>query len=356
VVRYILIPLVALTVAEPSAQRPNIQNGNVQTRPAASLTREVSAAGSSGTPVWIAWSVPMVPGDRSLCSTWSDGFSFVRGETLGPMAGSRPTAPTPPAGPVRLDSGTALVLLVRVIDGRPERIRSIGDDCPIDATDVTVHWLTGVSPAESVQYLDSLTRSDALNISTNRRVAEAAVAAIALHQDAAATPVLERLSSAATADAGLRRQAASGLSAHRGAPGLDRVAALIAAERNRDLRRSFVGALAQSPQDKAVGVLLNIARADADPGVRGEAALRYIRRAGEPGLSTALQLLEKDPDEDVKRRIVSGIGSLPEAIAAPALIQLAKTHSSVTVRKEAVSTLGRFSDPQARALLEELLK
>ncbi len=168
--------------------------------------------------------------------------------------------------------------------------------------------------------------------------------------------MLDRLSSTATADGALRRQAASGLAAHRGAEGFDRVVALIKNERGRDLRRSFVGALAQSPNEKATSVLLEIARTDADASVRGEAAMRYIRRAGQPALSTALAMLDKEPDDEVKRRVISGIGSLPEPVAAPALIQLAKTHPSVVVRKDAVSALGRFSDPQARALLEELLR
>jgi HEAT repeat protein len=103
-------------------------------------------------------------------------------------------------------------------------------------------------------------------------------------------------------------------------------------------------------------VLLDIARTDTDAGVRGEAIGRYIRRAGQSSVATALAILDKDPSDDVKRRILSGIGSLPESVAAPALVQLARTHPSVVVRKDAVSALGRLNDPQARALLEELLR
>ncbi len=345
-----------LALSAVEGQRPNIQNGRVETRAATAIEREIAAVGTSASPVWVAWSVPMVAGDRNVCSTWSDGNTFVRGETLERTDGSRPTQFAPPSGPVRLEGGTSLVVLVRVIDGRLERLRSIGDDCPVDAGGATIHWLTGVTPAESVKYLDGLTRADALNVGTTRRLAESAVSAMALHQDASALPVLDRLSSTATADAALRRQAASGLAAHRGAEGFDRVVALIKTERGRDLRRSFVGALAQSPNEKATSVLLEIARTDADASVRGEAAMRYIRRAGQPALSTALAMLDKETDDEVKRRVIAGIGSLPESVAAPTLIQLAKTHPSVVVRKDAVSALGRFSDPQARALLEDLLR
>jgi len=355
-VRRVALIVLAMSVVDLAAQRPNIQNGRVETRAATAIAREIAAVGTSASPVWVAWSVPMVPGDRNLCSTWSDGNTFVRGETLERTDGSRPTPFAPASGPVRLEGGTSLVVLARVVDGRLERLRSIGDDCPVDAGGATINWLTGVTPAESVKYLDGLTRADALNVSATRRLAEAAVSALALHQDPSALPVLDRLSSTATADSTLRRQAASGLAAHRGTQGFDRVVALIKNERGRDLRRSFVGALAQSPDEKATAVLLEIARTDADASVRGEAAMRYVRRAGASALPTALAMLDKEPDDDVKRRVVSGIGSLPEPVAAPALIQLAKTHPSVVVRKDAVSALGRFSDPQARALLEELLR
>jgi hypothetical protein len=359
-----LLIVLALTVAGHGAlglsaaegQRPNIQNGRVETRAATSIATEVAAVGTSATPVWVAWSVPMVAGDRHLCSNWSDGYTFVRGETLERTDGSRPTPLAPSSAPVRLEGGTSLVVLARVIDNRLERLRSIGDDCPVDAAGATIRWLTGIAPAESVKYLDGLTRVATLNVSATRRLAEAAVSALGFHGDPSALPVLDRLSSTATPDGALRRQAATALAAHRGVQGFDRVVALIRSERGRDLRRSFVGALALSPHEQATDMLLEIARTDADAVVRGEAAMRYIRRAGRPALSTALAMLDKDPDDEVKRRVISGIGSLPETVAAPALIQLGRTHPNVVVRKAAVSALGRFSDPQARALLEELLR
>ena len=344
------------TVATVGAEQQNIQNGRVETRAATSIAREIAAVGTTASPVWVAWSVPMVTGDRQLCSSWSDGYTFVRGETLERTDGARTSQLSPPAGPARLEAGTSLVVLARVVDGRLERLRTTGDDCPVDAGGTTVRWLTGVSPAESVQFLDGLTRAEALNVTTNRRLAEAAVSALTLHQDPSALPVLDRLSSTATTDGNLRRQAASGLAAHRGAPGFERVVALVKNERSRDMRRNLVSALAQSPHEKAADVLLDIARTDADSGVRGEAVVRYIRRTGQPSLATALAILDKDPDDEVKRRVISGIASLPESVAAPALVQLARAHANVMVRKEALSALGRFKDPQATALLEELLR
>ena len=347
--------LLFTAVAGLGAQQPTIQNGRVETRTVTSIGREVSAVGASASPVWVAWSVPMVAGDRSLCSTWSDGYTVVRGETLEPRNDSRPPQFPAPTGPARLEAGTSLVVFARLLNGQVERIRTIGDDCQVDAGGTTIHWLTGVTPGESLQYLDSLTRAESLNVGAARRVAESAVTAIALHREAGADAILDRLTGPSAADA-LRRQAASGLGAHRGAHGFDRLMGLIRDERNRDLRRHFVSALSQNADGRAMDALLGIARADADASVRAEAASRYIRRAGAASLTTALTLLDQDADESVKRRIVSSIGALPEPAATPALIQLAKAHPNVTVRKNAVAALARSNDPQAKALLEDLLR
>jgi HEAT repeat protein len=297
----------------------------------------------------------MVDGDPNVCSTWGDGRVFVRGETLEarPLGSQPPQFPTA-AGPARLESGTAVVVLARMVEGRLERLRAIGDDCPIDAGGRTVYWLNGITPAESVRYLDGLTRSDALNISTNRRIAESALAAIALHRDPAATAVLDRLSGR-EGDRLLRRQAASALARTRGAHGFERVSALLKDESDRDMRQALVSALGESPQPAATDALLALAKADTNGTVRAEAAYRYVRRAGQAGLQAALALLNTDTDDNVKRRVVSAIALLPAPTSSPVLIELARTNPSLVVRKEAVSALGRSKDTGAVQFLEELV-
>jgi hypothetical protein len=338
------------------APQPLVHNGRVDMRPAADIGRAISAAGAGADPAWVGWQVPMVPGDRNLCSTWSDGASVVRVEALEARAGGRPPAASPPSsGPVAIERGTSLVLLARVVDGRLERLRAIGDDCQIDAGGRAVHWLTGITPAASIEYLDALTRAEPLGVGTNRRIADTAVFAIGLHDSPAAMPVLERLTGRTT-DAGLRRQAASMLASARGQAGFERVQALVRDEPDRQLRQHFVGALAQSPESETTDVLLGLAQSDVDAGVRAEAASRFIRRAGPAGLEPALRIVDTDADDGVRRRIVSAIGTLAANAGTPTLIRLARTHASLNVRKEAVAALGRSNDPAARELLEELLK
>jgi hypothetical protein len=338
------------------AQQPLVENGRVEMRAATTIEREIAAAGRGADPAWVAWQAPMVAGDRNLCSTWSDGIWTVRGESLEPRTPGTPPAPIArPPGPVAIERGTSLVILARVAAGALERLRVIADDCPIDAGGRTIHWLTGVAPAESVRYLDSLTRVEPLGVGPNRRHADAAIVAISLHADPAADAALDRLT-ARTADAHLRRQAASALATGRGASGLARLRALIRDEPDRGQRQHFVAALAASPDAGVPGELLALARTDADAQIRGEAAYRYVRRQGAAGVVEALALVEREADDTVRRRLVSAIGSLPNDAGTPALVTLARTHSNLAVRKEAVAALGRSRDPRARQVIEELLK
>src|SRR5215207_7466875 len=130
---------VVLPLRLPPLPQQQIQNGKLETRRAAAIDREIAALAASPDPVWVMWRVPMVDGDRNMCSWYSDRDGMTRGHMLDYSVGNtviggstRPQI-APPTGPVQLESGTQLVVLARLLDGRLERLRTIGDDCPIDA-------------------------------------------------------------------------------------------------------------------------------------------------------------------------------------------------------------------------------
>src|SRR5437870_2064886 len=129
---------------------PQIQNGRVETRPSTALDRDIGSivAGSSADAVWAGWKVPIVDGQRGGCSTYSNDNYFVRGDYLenGPFFNGQFMPMAPPAGAVQIEAPTELVVLVRAIEGKIERLRAVGADCPLDAGGRTVYWLQGVQP------------------------------------------------------------------------------------------------------------------------------------------------------------------------------------------------------------------
>jgi len=235
---------------------PQIQNGRVEPRPGTSIDREITAA-SSGNPSWIAWRVQMVAGDRDLCSWYSDRLGTVRGlmmdDERGLLDSSRPQIAAP-AGPKPIEAGTGLIVLLRLVDGSVERIRTAGDDCPIDAGGRTVGWMSNVTPAESLRFLNAVASvsTDRSMLDLERQMATLAVRAIGLHADASANTLLETIATK-NSDSSVRQQAATSLGAYRGPAGVAALTRLLAAApvnpaRASDDRRNLVVSLGQSPR------------------------------------------------------------------------------------------------------------
>jgi hypothetical protein len=356
--RVMTAAIVAFATSVAFAQQPPVQNGQVTTKAATSIDREIAAVARNADPVWLAWRVPMVDGERNLCSTWySDRSGYARGDVLEPPE-SGMTAPkiAPPTGPVALEGGTGLVVLVRVLDGRVERVRSLSDDCPMDAGGRAFTWLTGITSTESLRFLETMVRQDNVPLEQQRRFNDAAASAIALHRDPAADTILDRMITS-DSDSEARRRAATWLAQMRGAHGLATLKAAIGTEKDPATRRSFVQSLGQSRQPGTADALLALAQTDADPRVRAEAVYWYPQRAGMAGVPAVLAVIDKDPDDNVKKRAVSGVGRLPNDQGVQTLIDLAKApRTSTVVRKEAVTALGQLKDPRAVAFLEQLLR
>jgi HEAT repeat protein len=347
-----LVLLAAVAVA----QQPSIQNGRVETRQATSIEREVAAAAASE-PVWLGWRVPIVDGERGGCSTYISDDYFSYGAWLEGMSG-RPPQMAQPAGPVPIEAGTGLVVLLRIVDGRVERLRTYGDDCPLDAGGRTLRWLDGVTPAESIRYLETLTRlegTSTLSYSARQSQARTALSAIASHRDAAADAVVDRMAAGGTDEGSLRSHARSLLGRWRGAHGVTTLQQLLKTDTNADARRQLVSSLAQSRQPGVIEALRTLTR-DADDKVRGEAVYYWAVRSGANAAGELVGLIAGESSDAVRGRAVSAMARWPQGAGVPHLITLARTSPSAAVRKQAVSSLSSSTDPRAIAYMEELLK
>jgi HEAT repeat protein len=353
----------AVGPAPPEAvQDPQVQNGRTEHRPVTSIARDLVAVGGGAEPVWVGWLVPMVAGERDLCNWYSNPSVTVRGffADAGQTGTTRPQI-APPTGPVPLEAGTRLLVLARMLDGRLDRLRTLTDDCPIDAGGRTIYWLDGVTPASSLAWLESLTALDAatvadrLTLDARRSTATSAVSAIALHADAGADAMLDRLAGSGT-DASLRRQAASRMAAYRGATGFAALQRLLASETDLAMRRSVVSALGQTRQPGTPDLMLGLARDDRDPRARGEAAAAYLRLAGSTGIPPAMALVTPETPDAVSSRVVSGLANLPDDQGVPSLMTIARSGLSLPVRRSALAALGRSDQPAAGEALLALAR
>jgi len=355
----VLIPLTAV------AQQPQIQNGRVETRQVSSIDKDVTALGATSTdPIWVAWREPMIDGRRNMCSWYSDDTypNGIRGNVLEQFnsvdvnGNFKPPQITPPTGPVPLEGGTTLVIMARIVNSRVERMRTFSDDCPLDANGRTVYMLTGVSVADSLKFLETLTHPDYSTMirSGADGLVSSAVSAIGLHRGPEADAILDRL--ATDSDSNVRRQAIGQLADARTAHGFETLKRLLDTEKSVDVRRSLANAIARTRQPQTADLLLGLAHNDADEQVRGDAAYNLAARGGERMVPEIVKIANTDGSTNVRQRAISGLGTLPPDISLPPLMQLARDGHDMNVRKQAIQQLGHSKDPRAAAFLQELLK
>ena len=180
------------------AQQPQIQNGAVETRKSTSLDRDITTISASASePVWVGWRETAINGWGNNCCWYSDDNYMSRGCTVEPtvpntrgFAGMNVPDPRPqfpaPSGPAKLEAGTDVLVMLRIVDKHVERIRTFSDDCPLDAGGRKVYWLDGVPAADSVKYLSSLIElKDVAGTPTDlrRRINSSAISAIGMHHD-----------------------------------------------------------------------------------------------------------------------------------------------------------------------------
>lgn len=330
--------LIALSSVPLAAQQPKIINARLETRSgadgASGIRRLISAQTS---PAWIAYSVPILPGDRQIgCGDWN---------------GSGNSADHP----VRLEGPTALVVLFRVENKSVDRIRAGNPDCELDAGGLPFFWLTDVKPAESIALLSSIVAERAAETERYRGPsANSVVMLIALHRDPVADQVLESLLAAAQPEP-IRDQALFWLATSRGKRGFDLVKRVTAQDPSQRVRERAIFSLSNSKEPDAVPALLDFAKNDRDPKIREKALFWLARKAGKKEAAAIAASAGNDPDARVKKRAVMALQQLPNREGVPLLIELARTNKDPEIRKQAMISLGETHDPRATSFFQEVL-
>ena len=257
-----LATFLMISIAAAATAQPRVTNGELKTAPPAGrLTRASldALAGTLGT-AWVGYGVPLVTGDRWICDgITSDGVSPDRGA----------------ADVMLLEGPRVLHVLFRTSGGRVDRIRIASEDCTLDAGGLTVHWLAGVTPSDSVAVLSTF-----LTAASTNRLADGALTALAMHREPAA---LERLLAAARAGdtTHLRGQALFWLAQRAGEQAVGAISEAIANDPETDVKKRAVFALSQLPRDEGVPRLIEVARTNANPAVRKQ-AMFWLGQTGDP--------------------------------------------------------------------------
>jgi hypothetical protein len=247
--RYALAAACALVAATAFAQTPTLVNGRLESRPAAQpVEREITAIISQAPgPAWVAYAVPVNSRDREAGCWASDGIS---GRTR--------------VGPLKLEGPETIFILYRIVDRGVQQVRIASSECPLDTGGLTLYWLTGVRPSDSVDWLATLATG-----AGSRTLANSATMAIALHGEPRATDRLIALARDAESSA-VRGTALFWVAQRAG----DKAAGTITQaleDPETEVRKKAVFALSQLPKDEGVPKLIEVARNHRDAAIRRQA-------------------------------------------------------------------------------------
>jgi HEAT repeat protein len=249
-----------------------------------------------------------------------------------------------------------------------------------------VYWAGRISNEESLNYLKSLVDSPAPEIN---RLAERAIFAIALHDDARVDsmliemirrPVAEPLRSRAIYWLGntpesqtkntlfteivrnnqestdVRQSAMSALAMSRSAATLSLLQNLFETMTTHELkRRALTGIARNDNSDVAATYLIRVAETEKDIDLRKSAIANLGRIAGQKSLGALTSTVDGDTEIELQKQAVIAIGRRSKDEAIPILIRTARNHPKMPIRKLAIQMLGQTGDERAVAFFRELL-
>lgn len=355
----ILAMVLAAALVATAEERPQTANGKVvEQAQSGTLAETMQRLARGGQTMWVGYSVPVIAGERHLCC-FNARSEFRSNRQC--------------CGGCRLESGSAdnfvgdrinhcvapdfdsFFVLARVASGQVEKIRPASADCGLDLGGLTLDWLGAAKPTESVVWLAGFVPAYGSEERARKRLADNALTAIALHQDASAEAVLERFM-APQQPRKLREQAAFWLGSARGQQGFEAVRNAMRNDGDAKFREEATFALAESEVPEAERELIRVARHDSDREARSQALFWLAQKAGLKAAGPINDAIENDPDTEVKKKAVFALSEMDRNEGVPLLIQVARTNKNPVVRKEAVFWLGQSDDPRALDYIESILK
>ena len=330
----IILPALLLAIAAPEASV------------AQDLAGRIASAQKSGGSSWVSWSVPSAIDGNACC--WNDRESrasqtcSLTSNSYGMNMSSDDGRPGDPT----------LVIYAHVADGAVDKLRVYSASCRVDRAGALVQDIAGVNPAESVAYLAGLVKGSEDDRATKRRT-DGALSAIAMHDDHSADAVLERIAREGETKQ-LRHSAAFWLGNTRERAGYDALVRLRSSD-NASFREHLTFCFSQSKVAEAPAALIDMAKNDPSPRVRGQALFWIAQKARKKVDADVIRAATDDPDAEVKKKAVFALSQIPNGEGVPDLIRVAQENKSHEVRKQAMFWLGQSKDPRALAFFEKIL-
>jgi HEAT repeat protein len=343
--------LLGFTTVALAAQTPQVTNAKLETASAAAgLEAALHQAGARGQqPVWVAWSVPMIAGQRTMCCFSHDGHFKNITRTPCHLEGRNQSWGSTDRDAVVGDQD--LMVLARVQGREIEKVRALSVSCPLDADGRRFVWLDGAKPEESVALMAKTARAGA---GRSKKPSEEALMALSYHRNARADDALEDLASAPHSE-DLREDALFWIGQNRRERGAQFLTRVMNSDPDEDIREKAIFSLSQSDVPGAADAIIRVSREDRSAEVRGE-ALFWLAQMNDPKASDAIfHAIDHDREMEVKKKGVFALTQLDKGGGIPHLIRLVRESPHREIRKEALFWLAQSKDPAALKYLDRVL-
>ncbi len=249
-----------------------------------------------------------------------------------------------------------------------------------------VYWAGRINNEDSLNYLKSIVDSTAPEMT---RLADRAIFALALHDDARVDAMLTEMIRRPVAESArnraihwlgytpeslakntlfaeivrnpqenteARNAAMTSLAMSRSPAALTLLQTLFETVQTRELKRRAIGGIARNDNsDGAATYLIRVAETEKDVELRKSAIANLGRIAGQKSLGALTGTIDGDADLELQRQAVVAIGRRAKDEAVPILIRIARNHPKMPLRKAAIQVLGQTGDERAVAFFSELL-
>jgi len=332
---------------------PKTENAKVEQRAVSgSFAQTVDVwAKATSRAQWLGYAVPAASDDRQICcGDWHDGACGtcrLEGSDHGGSINLR-------GDKVKLEGPRNLIVLLRAENGRIGKIRTVSEDCTIDAGGLEFTWLHDVNAADSVKYLERFVAAQEFEADGHDRLSRGALSAVALTADPSADRSIANFV-AADKPEGLRKEAAFWAGEARGAPGFALLKRMARSDPSTEVRAQVTFALSISRESDTVEEMIRMAHEDTSTHVRGQALFWLAQKAGKKAASTITGAIDNDPDTEVKKKAVFALSQMPKDEGVPRLIEVAENNRNAEVRKQAMFWLGQSNDPRALQFFEKVL-
>jgi hypothetical protein len=338
----------------PAPTPPKTENAKVEQRAVTgSFAQTVDTwAKASGSAQWLGYALPAASDDRQICcGDWHDGAcgpcrleDSDHGSSNINLRGDK----------VKLEGPRSLIILMRAENGRIGKLRTVSEDCTIDAGGLRVTWLSEVNPEDSVKYLQKFVAAEEFEERGHDRLSRGALAAIAMTSDPSADLAITTFV-APDKPEGLRKEAAFWAGEARGAAGFALLKRMAKSDPSAEVRAHVTFALSISRENEAVDEMIRMAHEDISTHVRGQALFWLAQKAGKKAASTITGAIDNDPDTEVKKKAVFALSQMPKDEGVPKLIEVAQNNRNPEVRKQAMFWLGQSNDHRALNFFEKVL-